>query len=129
MGEARHPGPYKEGTRKQMTRKWKLSVLAKLEENENADVKPGSVPDLARLIKPSKPGYKAGLYRALNPDGDQVSSADVDIICEILKIAPPLVESDDDEDLRRDIDLLRTLTPEARRVLMANARLLPKRSK
>jgi hypothetical protein len=100
MGEARHPGPYKE-----------------------------SVPDLARLIKPSKPGYKAGLYRALNPDGDQVSSADVDIICEILKIAPPLVESDDDEDLRRDIDLLRTLTPEARRVLMANARLLPKRSK
>jgi hypothetical protein len=129
MGEARHPGPYKEGTRKQMTRAWKVRVHEKLKENKRDGIRPRNVPELALLISPGNLDYKPGLYKALNPDGKQVSSADVDIICEILKIGPPLVESDDDEELRRDIDLLRALTPEARRVLMANARLLPKRSK
>ncbi len=118
MGGARHPGTYKPGTRKQMTRDWKMRVKAKLEKNKEAGIRPGNIPELAALIAPGNKNYKPGLYRALDPDGDQVSSADVDVICRLLNIDPPLVEAESDEDLQRDLDIIRALSREDRRAVI-----------
>jgi hypothetical protein len=99
-------------------RAWKLRVEAKLKENEKAGIKPASIAELARLLPGGKPEDKAGLYRALDPDGVQRSSKDVDAICELLGIGPPLVESDEDEELQGDLEVIRSLSPDARRELM-----------
>jgi hypothetical protein len=127
MGGARHPKPYVEGKRKQMTIAWKRRVQAKLDENAKAGIKPSTVADLARMLRRGKGADKAGLYRALDPESDQTASADVDEICHMLGVGPPLVESDEDEELQGDLEVIRSLSPDARRELMVIARRMPRK--
>lgn len=100
-----------------MTVEWKKLVLATLEANEKAGRKPANLAQLAKMI----PADKRGTYVTfdLELDPPKISSVDVDRICEILKIAPPMVASSvDDPDLERDLDVVRAMNPETRRALI-----------
>lgn len=121
MSTARHPKPYNKGPRKQMTPAWKARVVEKLKENEAAGASPANLAEMAALLAKAD---KAGIYRTFNTP--QMSSSYVDAICELLEIAPPLVEATD-EDLQQDIEILRSMPRDARRDLMAIAERMVKK--
>lgn len=124
MSKARHPKPYNKGPRKQMTPAWKARVVEKLKENEAVGASPANLAELAAVLPKAD---KAGIYRTFNTP--QMSSSYVDAICELLDISLPLVEAADDEELQRGIDLLRSMSRDARRDLMAIAeRMVTKKS-
>ncbi len=127
MGKARHPKPYVDAPAKQITVPWKRRVLAKLASNKEAKIRPWNI-DQLRLEVDAK---KGGLNKTfdLEREPPQLTSKYADQITELLKILPPLVETDeDDEDFVEDVLLLRTLTRGARRDLMALAKRTEKRS-
>lgn len=128
MPGARHPKPYKEGPRRQITIPWKKRVEAKLAANKEATprIEPWNIEQLGRLVG----AKKAGLNKTfdLKREPQQLTSKYADEICDILGIAPPLIEAESDtEDFIRDVQLLRRLTPEARRDLMLTAQRLLKK--
>jgi hypothetical protein len=120
MGRARHPKPYKDG-RGQVTIPWKRRVLAKLQKNEDDKKSPANPEQLRNAV-----GAKKGSMNALLDLGrvpQQLTSVYVSEICEALEILPPLLEQDqDDEEFIRDVMLLRKLTRDERRDVLATAK-------
>lgn len=120
MPGARHPKPYNDGERKPITIPWKRRVIAKLAENDKNGIEPRNINQLRLLLKAPKGGLNKMLD--LERDPPQLTGTYVDEISERLEIAPPLIETDaDDESLARDVHVLRQLAPEARRELIALA--------
>lgn len=124
MGRARHPKPYKDG-RRQVTVPWKRRVLTKLDENK----KTGRTPANREQLNNAVGAPKGVVNKLLDIDNDQMTNAYVDEICEVLQIAPPLIEEDDDdEEFVRDVIFLRTLSRDARRDLVQFAKSMAKRT-
>lgn len=120
MPGARHPKPYNDGDRRPITIPWKRRVIAKLADNEKNGIEPKNINQLRLLLKAPKGGMNKMLD--LERDPPQMTGTYVDEISERLDIAPPLVETDeDDENFARDVHVLRQLAPEARRELIALA--------
>ncbi len=126
MGGARHPKPYNEGPRRQVTIPWKRRVLAKLKENREKKIEPANIGQLRGIVGAPKGSLDALLDLEREPQ--QLTSTYVDEIDAVLGTTPPLVETDeDDEDFARDVQILRTLTRESRRDLMIVAQQMPKK--
>lgn len=124
MGRAKHPKPYKDG-RTQITTPWKRRVLAALDRNDKAEREPRNIGQLRTAVG----AKKGGLDNTLDLERGQLTSAYAQEISDVLGIAPPLIEDDeDDEDFVRHVQLLRTLTVDARHDLMVTAQRLPRRS-
>lgn len=125
MSGARHPKPYKDG-KAQVTVPWKRRVLEKLEKNKKASpqIRPSNIDQLADIV-----GAKKGsLNRLLDLETDQLSSSFALEISEVLDVLPPVLEEDgDDPDFARDVTLLRSIDPSARRDLMLTASRLQKK--
>lgn len=95
-------------------------MIAKLAENDKNGIEPRNINQLRLLLKAPKGGLNKMLD--LERDPPQLTGTYVDEISERLEIAPPLIETDaDDESLARDVHVLRQLAPEARRELIALA--------
>jgi hypothetical protein len=125
MTRGRRAKPYKEGPRKQMTLAWKRHVIATLGANKKAGRKPANLAQLAATLKADKRGIYVTFDLELEPP--QMSSAYVDEICELLDIAPPMFETSGDDEVERDLDVVRALSTEDRRALMEVAqRMLTK---
>ena len=125
MSDSRHPKDYVEGPRKQMTRTWKERVIAKLAENEKADIYPRNLAELARKVGADK----RGIYVTFDLDADkpQTASAYVDAICSALDIEPPLQEPIVvDDELERELDEIRRMPIEQQRALLGFLRTLKK---
>lgn len=115
MPGARHPKPYKDGPRGQITVPWKRRVLAKLDANKKSRVRPWNIEQLREILD----APKAGLNKLLKPESDQLTSKYADEITSLLQVTPPLVEQEtDDEDFVRDVLLLRRLTTQQRADVM-----------
>lgn len=127
MGGARHPRPYVDRPRRQVTIPWKRRVIAKLAANEKDGKRPFKIEQLKDLVDATK-GSLNELFD-LEREPQQLTSKYADAINEVLGIAPPLLEADDDdEEFIRDVELLRTLTPETRADLMSLARRMSKKA-
>ena len=123
MGTARHPKPYNEGPRRQVTIPWKQRVLAKLEENKKAGKKPANREQLRGEV--GVPKNSINVLLDLEKDPPQLTSTYADAINDALKIEPPLIEQEgDDDEFIRDVAFLRKLTPEQRRDLVTALRRL-----
>jgi hypothetical protein len=125
MAKGRRAKPYKDGTRKQMTLAWKKRVLAALDENKRTGKQPANLAQLASVLKADK----RGIYVTFDVDAEppQMSSVYVDDICELLNIAPPMLEASTDDELEKDLQTIRTLSPEDRRALIEIAQRMVKR--
>lgn len=89
-------------------------MLAKLEENKRAKKSPANREQLNDAVDAPKGSINNLLNLERSPP--QLTSVYVDEICDVLKIAPPLIEADtDDEEFVRDVMLLRKLTRDERR--------------
>lgn len=118
MPGARHPKPYNDGERRQVTIPWKRRVIAKLADNERDGVEPKNINQLRLLLKAPKGGLNKMLD--LERDPPQLTGTYVDEICERLGIEPPLIEADGDtEDFVRDVHALRRVPVDVRREVMA----------
>ena len=126
MGEARHPKPYNEGPRRQVTVPWKQRVLAKLAENKKAGKKPANREQLKDEVGAPKNSINQLLN--LKKKTPQLTSTYADAINAVLKIEPPLIEQEgDDDEFIRDVAFLRMLSPSQRRdVIVALRRLVEK---
>ena len=100
MGDARHPRPYPEGPRRQMTPEWKQLVRDTLADNKKAE--PRRVPfdqaGLARAIGV----HKTAITKMFAAD----ASALVDLICSVLGIPQPMRPANPDDELDATIDAL-----------------------
>ncbi len=124
MGGARHPKPYKDGKKEQVTVPWKRRVLAKIATNKAAGSRPANIDQLAEIVG----AKKGGLNRLLDLKKTQLTSGDAREITRVLGVLPPVVERDeDDPDFARDVLLLRSLDVESRRDLMLTAERLQKK--
>jgi hypothetical protein len=105
-----------------MTVAWKELVIATLTDNKKKGRKPSNLAQIASALEADK----RGIYETFNLEREppQMSSAYVDQICEILHIAPPMVEASSDPDLERDLDVVRGMDPESRRALVLLAKTL-----
>ena len=127
MGKARHPGPYNEGPRRQITIPWKKRALAKLESNKAAGLTPANQDQLMTMVG----AKKGGINSTLKVTGkQQFTSTYADDITRILEIDPPLVETEeDDEHFVRYVTILRSLTPQAQHELMRLAATMEKKTR
>jgi len=127
MVARRYPKPYKEGPRRQVTIPWKRRVLAQLEKNAQNGHAPANREQLNKLIEAKKGSVNKLLD--LDREPPQLTSTYADEITALLKVAPPLVETDEDNDLElaRDVQILRSLEPGFRRSLMETAAAGPKK--
>ena len=131
---ARQPRPRRKRPKKQVTVPWKRRVIAQIEQNERDQTatgvvdrkKPANVEQLRKLVGASKKALNRLFDLELDPP--QLSNDRVDEITGVLGVAPPLLETeDDDDDLSAVVHVLRRLTKEARRDLMKIAESLPKK--
>lgn len=102
-----------------MTREWKLAVKAKLADNKAEKIRPRNIPELCVDLGLNKIDDKGGMYKALDPNGDQVTSPYVDAICEILGIDPPMIAPTDDPYERAMLEIVRPLGPETKERIIA----------
>lgn len=121
MAKGRRAKPYVKGPRKQMTMAWKRLVVARLAENERSGKQPANTAQLAKAVGSDKRGMYVTLDLDLPLDEQQMSSAYVDAICDVLKIGQPLVESSDDRQLEQDVAIFRQLDAETRSHMLALA--------
>lgn len=125
MGAARHPKPYKEG-KDQVTLPWKRRALEQLARNKAAQMRPENIDQLGKMLDAPKGSFNKLLDLKRSPP--QLTSSYAIEISELLGIAPPVIESDDDDpDFARDVLLLRSLNIESRRALMFTAARLEKK--
>jgi hypothetical protein len=112
-GEARHPKTYKDTPASPVTIPWKRRVLKKLKENEDANVRPCNIDQLKGLIGAAKGSLNKLLDLEREPA--QWTTKYLDEITSALGVEPPLLETDDDDpDFVRDVQLLRSLSPDSR---------------
>lgn len=121
MAKSRQAKHYVEGPRREMTIAWKERVHAKLAEFKKTGKQPANLSQLAKMI----PSDKAGIYRAFDLEADDpqtaLSAHYIDRICTLLLIEPPAHVGD--EQLERDLDVIRSLDPETRAAIIAIAKL------
>lgn len=126
MAGARHPKPYVEGEKTQVTVPWKRRVLAKLAVNKAMNGSPNSPEQLKDAVGAPKSAINKLLD--LKRDPPQLTSTYTDAITRILGVDPPILENeDDDPEFARYVLLLRSLTPAARRALMSAAEGMDKK--